>query len=299
MRWWEQLKKGLQKTSSRIELAFRWTKLDDEALEEIEDSLVLTDMGVQTAAQLTAELARQKPQSPDEARSILYQKLVALLEPAQKSFEIDKSQHPYVILMVGVNGAGKTTTIAKMAEQLKAKGLQVSFGAVDTFRMAAIEQLKVWAERTGCPVYAKTMGADPAGAAYDAYQAAIKNGDDVLFLDTAGRLQNKNELMAEVQKIVRVLKKINPLAPHCVLLTLDATVGQNALSQVAVFKEMTAVTGLVMTKLDGTAKGGILVALTENYHLPIYYIGVGEGKEDLQPFHAEAYVKSLLGMDEK
>lgn len=294
MSWWQRLKEGLKKTSDRLETAFRFTKLDAAALEEIEDALIMSDMGVSTAQVLIRELAAAKPQSPEEAKAFLKERLTALLQPAEGVLDV-RSAQPFVILMVGVNGAGKTTTIAKMAQKMKAQGLQVGFGAVDTFRMAAIEQLKVWADRTGAHSYAKEMGADPAGSAYDAYQAAIKNKDDVLFLDTAGRLQNKAQLMQEVQKIIRVIRKINPAAPHAVLLTLDATVGQNALSQVAAFKEMADVTGLLITKLDGTAKGGILAALTQTYHLPVYYIGVGETAEDLQPFDAAAFADGLLG----
>lgn len=294
MSWWQRLRAGLKKTSDRLEQAFRFTKLDAEALEEIEDALIMSDMGVKTAQSLIQELVASKPQSAQEAKIFLKNKVTSLLQPAEAVLNVRLVQ-PFVILMVGVNGAGKTTTIAKMAQKMKAEGLQVGFGAVDTFRMAAIEQLKVWAERTGAHFYAKEMGADPAGSAYDAYQAAIKNKDDVLFLDTAGRLQNKAQLMQEVQKIIRVIRKINPAAPHAVLLTLDATVGQNALSQVSAFKEMADVTGLLVTKLDGTAKGGILVALTEKFHLPVYYIGVGEHADDLQPFNASDYADSLLG----
>ena len=216
---------------------------------------------------------------------------------SQKELYIDSSKKPFVILMVGVNGTGKTTTIGKLASQLKEKGLQVSMAAADTFRMAAVEQLQEWGKKVGCNVYTSAMGADPAGTAYDAYNRAIKNKDDVLFIDTAGRLQNKKELMDELQKIVRVIKKINPDAPHATVLSLDATVGQNAISQVEAFCEITPLTGLIMTKLDGTAKGGILVALAEKFHLPVFYIGVGEKIDDLLTFNRTEYIKSLLGID--
>jgi fused signal recognition particle receptor len=211
---------------------------------------------------------------------------------------IDVSEKPFVVLMVGVNGTGKTTSIGKLAAQLKEKGLKVSMAAADTFRMAAVEQLQEWGKRVGCNVYTSAMGADPAGTAYDAYNAAIKNKDDVLFIDTAGRLQNKKELMDELQKIVRVIKKINPTAPHATLLSLDATVGQNAISQVEAFSQIIPLSGLIMTKLDGTAKGGILVALAEKFHLPVYYIGVGEKIDDLLTFNRSEYIKSLLGMED-
>ena len=218
------------------------------------------------------------------------------MSQADRAFEIDRSQKPFVILMVGVNGTGKTTTIGKLASQMKAKGLQVSMAAADTFRMAAVEQLQEWGKRVGCNVYFSKMGADPAGTAYDAYNHAIKNKDDVLFIDTAGRLQNKKELMAELQKIVRVIQKINPSAPHSTILTLDATVGQNAISQVDAFGQITPLSGLIMSKLDGTAKGGILVALVSQFKLPIFYIGVGEKTDDLLTFDKSEYIDSLLGI---
>lgn len=294
MSWLQKLRNGLKKTSSKIELALRVSKLDREALDTIEESFILADMGIETSERLVKKMAEQKPQSQEQAFDILKAELSDLMAGTEQSLCFS-DHRPFVILMLGVNGAGKTTTIGKMAEKFKASGHKVAFGAVDTFRMAAIEQLKEWGRKTDCPVYAGKMGDDPAGVAYEAVQKAIQNKDDILFLDTAGRLQNKKELLAEIQKIVRVIQKIDPTAPHATLLTLDATVGQNAFSQVENFKQCTDISGLIMTKLDGTAKGGILVALTEKFHLPIYYIGVGEKAEDLQPFKIEEYIESLLG----
>lgn len=294
---WQKFKQGLQKTSDKLETVFRFTKLDDDALENLEEGLILSDMGAAVSADLVSKMARQKPQSVEEAKQILKTELDAIMSQADKKFEIDKTQKPFVILMVGVNGTGKTTTIGKLASQMKAQGLQVSMAAADTFRMAAVEQLQEWGKRVGCNVYFSKMGADPAGTAYDAYNHAIKNKDDVLFIDTAGRLQNKKELMAELQKIVRVIQKINPNAPHATLLTLDATVGQNAVSQVEAFGQITPLTGLIMSKLDGTAKGGILVALVSQFKLPIFYVGVGEKTDDLLTFDKSEYIKSLLGIE--
>lgn len=296
MRFWERLKRGLEKTSAGLEKALGFSKLDSDSLEALEESLIMTDMGVKTASHLITELARAKVQTPEEAKAVLAKNLEALLAPVAQPFQIDPDHKPFVILMVGVNGTGKTTTIGKLALKMKAKGLKVAFGAADTFRMAAIEQLKEWGQKVDCPVYAKEIGADAAGVAYDAFEKARAEKADVLFLDTAGRLQNKKELMDELQKISRVLKKLDETAPHAILLSLDATVGQNALQQVAVFKEMIHVTGLVMTKLDGTAKGGILVALAEKFGLPIYFVGVGEKPEDLDAFDTGAYIDSLLSL---
>lgn len=293
---WQKFKQGLQKTSDKLDVVFRFTKLDDDALETLEEGLILSDMGASVSADLVAKMARQKPQSVEEAKQILKKELDAIMSQTDNNFKIDETQKPFVILMVGVNGTGKTTTIGKLASQMKAKGLQVSMAAADTFRMAAVEQLQEWGKRVGCNVYSSKMGADPAGTAYDAYNHAIKNKDDVLFIDTAGRLQNKKELMAELQKITKVIQKINPKAPHATLLTLDATVGQNAISQVEAFGQITPLTGLIMSKLDGTAKGGILVALTNQFKLPIFYVGVGEKIDDLLTFDKSEYIDSLLGI---
>lgn len=294
---WEKFKSGLKKTSSRLEVALRFAKLDEDALQELEDALILTDMGAAQSAELVALMAKQKPQTQEEAKQILSAQLKQILLPCAKTFEVRADEGPFVVLMVGVNGTGKTTTIGKLASQYQQQGFQVSMAAADTFRMAAIEQLQAWGQKINCHVYTSHIGADPAGTAYDAYSQAIKNKDDILFIDTAGRLQNKKELMAELEKIVRVIKKINPNAPHATLLTLDATTGQNALSQVEAFRDMTAVNGLIMTKLDGTAKGGILVALAKQFELPVYFVGVGEKTDDLLTFDVDNYVKGLLGFD--
>ena len=295
---WQKFKQGLQKTSDKLEIAFRFTKLDDETLEQLEESLILSDMGAVVSNQLITKMAKQKPQSVEDAKNLLEQELNLIMQDSNGELLINVSEKPFVVLMVGVNGTGKTTSIGKLAAQLKEKGLKVSMAAADTFRMAAVEQLQEWGKRVGCNVYTSAMGADPAGTAYDAYNAAIKNKDDVLFIDTAGRLQNKKELMDELQKIVRVIKKINPSAPHATLLSLDATVGQNAISQVEAFSQIIPLSGLIMTKLDGTAKGGILVALAEKFHLPIYYVGVGEKIDDLLTFNRSEYIKSLLGLED-
>ena len=294
---WEKFKSGLKKTSSKLETALRFTKLDDDALQDLEDALILTDMGASQSAELVSLMAKQKPQSEEEAKQILADKMKEILSACTKTLKIESDNGPFVILMVGVNGTGKTTTIGKLASQYQAQGFKVSMAAADTFRMAAIEQLQEWGKRINCPVYTSHIGADPAGTAYDAYAQAIKNKDDILFIDTAGRLQNKKELMAELEKIVRVIKKINPNAPHATLLTLDATTGQNAISQVEAFQEITNVNGLIMTKLDGTAKGGILIALAKQFQLPIYFVGVGEKTDDLLTFDMDNYVKGLLGFD--
>ena len=294
---WEKFKSGLKKTSSKLETALRFTKLDDAALQDLEDALVLTDMGAVQSAELTSLMAKQKPQSVEEAKQILADKMKEILSPCMRPLKIERDNGPFVILMVGVNGTGKTTTIGKLASQYQQQGFKVSMAGADTFRMAAIEQLQEWAKRINCPVYTSHIGADPAGTAYDAYMQAIKNKDDILFIDTAGRLQNKKELMAELEKIVRVIKKINPNAPHATLLTLDATTGQNAILQVEAFQEITAVNGLIMTKLDGTAKGGILIALAKQFKLPVYFVGVGEKTDDLLTFDVDNYVKGLLGFD--
>ena len=296
MSFWKRLKKGLEKTSAGLERALGFSRLDSDSLEALEESLIMTDMGVKTATNLVVQVEKAKVQTSEEAKEVLAKNLETLLETVAVPFKIDTTKKPFVILMVGVNGTGKTTTIGKLAMKMKADGLKVAFGAADTFRMAAIEQLKEWGKRTDCPVYAKQIGSDAAGVAYDAFEQAKKEEMDVLFLDTAGRLQNKKELMAELQKIARVLKKLDDTAPHAVLLSLDATVGQNALQQVAVFKEMMDVSGIVMTKLDGTAKGGILVALAQQFGLPIYFIGVGEQPEDLDVFEPTSYVHSLLSL---
>ena len=258
------------------------------------------DLGVSVAAKVTAELARDrfdKEVTDAEVRRALSRIVAEALRPCERPLEVDTTRKPFVILMVGVNGAGKTTTIGKLAAKFSAEGKSVHLAAGDTFRAAAIEQLQAWGARAGAPVIAREVGADAAGLAFDALKGAQDAAADVLMIDTAGRLQNRKELMDELGKLVRVLRKIDETAPHATLLTLDATVGQNALSQAKAFGEIAEVTGLVMTKLDGTARGGVLVALAEKYGLPIHFVGVGEGVDDLQPFDADAFAKALAGVD--
>ena len=304
--WFERIKQGLSRTAAPlvtgIENLLTKRKLDKDTLADIEDLLIMADVGTKTASALTAELAKEKfdkEVSAEEVRTFFADKIAAKLEPFAQELKIDSSKKPFVILMAGVNGAGKTTTIGKMARQFKEKGLKVSFAAADTFRAAAVEQLKVWGERTGCPVVSKPTGADAAGLVFDALTQARQNGDDVLFIDTAGRLQNRSGLMDELQKIIRIIKKQIPDAPHACLQVLDATVGQNAHSQVKIFSETIPVSGLILTKLDGTAKGGVLVALTEEFKLPVHLIGVGEHIDDLRPFKAQDYAGSLMGLAAK
>ncbi|MDA8230869.1 MAG: signal recognition particle-docking protein FtsY [Magnetospirillum sp.] len=302
--WLAKLKAGLSKSSSRltqgITTLFTKRKLDDEALEELEELLITADLGVATAGRVTARLAKTRfgqDVEPAEVKAALADEVADILEPVAKPLEPDVSRRPHVVLVVGVNGSGKTTTIGKLAKHYRDRGLSVLLAAGDTFRAAAVEQLNVWGERTGCPVIARDTGADAAGLAFDALAEAKRRGDDLLFIDTAGRLQNKSDLMAELQKVVRVIRKQDPTAPHDVLLVLDATVGQNAHSQVEVFKDMVDVTGLILTKLDGTARGGVLVALAETFGLPVHAIGVGEKADDLRPFEARAFARSLVGLD--
>jgi fused signal recognition particle receptor len=294
----------MRRTSSSLSESvtglFTKRKLDDATLEELEDALVQADLGVPAAMRITEAIASgryNKEISPQEVKAILAGEVEKTLQPAAQALAIDRSKKPFVILMVGVNGAGKTTTIGKLSQKFRQQGLKVMLAAGDTFRAAAIEQLKVWGERVGAPVLAREQGADAAGLAYDALQEAKANGSDVLLIDTAGRLQNKAGLMAELEKIVRVVKKFDPTAPHATLLVLDATVGQNAISQVELFQKAAGVTGLVMTKLDGTARGGILVALAEKFRLPVHFIGVGEGVEDLEPFTARDFAKAIAGLE--
>ncbi len=287
--------------AERIVRFVRRRKLDDAALEAIEDVLITADLGPAAAAKLTADLARDKfdkAVSSEEIREALAENVAAILEPVAQPLAPDPAKHPHVVLVVGVNGSGKTTTIGKLGKQWTDQGLTVSFAAGDTFRAAAVEQLKIWGERVGASVLARDTGADAAGLAYDALQGAAGRGDDVLLIDTAGRLQNKADLMAELEKIVRVLRKLDASAPHSVLLVLDATVGQNAHSQVQIFKEIAEVSGLIVTKLDGSAKGGVIVALAESFGLPIHAIGVGEGADDMRPFKPRDFARSLMGLEE-
>ena len=285
--WLNRLRAGMSRSSARlnegINAIFNRRRLDDDALLELEELLVASDMGVGIAAEVTEELRRKRfnqEVSPEEVRSALAEQVIQLVEPVMKPLRLDLGKKPFVILVVGVNGSGKTTTIAKLAKQYRDTGQAVVLAAGDTFRAAGIEQLQIWGERTGCRVVTRPMGSDAAGLAYDAFEEARASGSDILLIDTAGRLQNKANLMAELQKIVRVLKKVDSSAPHSVLLVLDATTGQNAHSQAETFRDMVGVTGIVMTKLDGTARGGVLVSLAEKYGIPIHAIGVGEAAED-------------------
>ncbi|MGY2047522.1 signal recognition particle-docking protein FtsY [Methylobacterium sp. JK268] len=302
--WWSRLTGGLRRTSSalsdRVTGLFTKRKLDAGTLEELEDALIQADFGVETAMRISEAVGKgryEKGISPDEVRTILAAEVERALEPVARPLTIDAAHRPFVLLMVGVNGAGKTTTIGKLAQKFREQGKSVMLAAGDTFRAAAIEQLKVWGERTGAPVVTRAQGADAAGLAFDALQAAREAGRDVLMIDTAGRLQNKAGLMAELEKIVRVIRKLDETAPHAVLLVLDATVGQNAVSQVELFQKTAGVTGLVMTKLDGTARGGILVALAAKFGLPVHFIGVGEGVEDLEPFAARDFARAIAGLE--
>lgn len=302
--FFQRLKSGLARSSSSLSEGitgiFTKAKLDARTLEELEDLLIMTDLGVETVTGITAKLAKDrfdKEISSQEIKQFVADEITRVLDPLAKPFEVNPSYKPHVVLMVGVNGTGKTTTLGKMAAREIASGHKVMIAACDTFRAAATEQLKVWGERAGAPVISAAPGADAAGLAFDALKQAREESVDVLFIDTAGRLQNKTELMAELEKIIRVIKKQDESAPHSVLLVLDATTGQNALSQVEVFKAVTDVSGLVMTKLDGTARGGILVAVAAKYGLPLHAIGVGEDIDDFQPFEAAAFSAALVGLD--
>jgi fused signal recognition particle receptor len=301
--WFRRLKSGLSRSSSRltegIGAIFTKHKLDDAALEELEELLLSADLGAATAAKLAAKLGASRfdqEVSPEEVRGALAQEISKILDPVAKPLAIDAARKPHVILVVGVNGSGKTTTIGKLAHHYRDQGLSVMLAAGDTFRAAAIEQLQIWGERNGCPVVAGKTGADAAGLAFGALEQAKAEAIDLLLIDTAGRLHNKADLMAELQKIIRVLRKLDENAPEDIILVLDATTGQNALSQVQTFKELIEVTGLVVTKLDGSARGGVLVALAERFGLPVHAIGVGETAEDLRSFAPEDFAKSLLDL---
>lgn len=301
--WFQKLKLGLSQTSSqltsRISSLFTKRKLDEDTLDELEDLLIQSDLGVETAMRITGALSAErygKDVSGEDVALIMASEVKKVLEPVAKPLELDLSHKPHVILVVGVNGTGKTTTIGKLAAKLSGSGLKVMLAAGDTFRAAAIEQLKIWADRTGSEFIGTKLGADAAGLAYDAFEQAKAKKSDVLIIDTAGRLQNKAELMDELSKIKRVLAKLDPDAPHTVLQTLDATTGQNAMNQVDIFRNVAGVSGLVMTKLDGTARGGILVAIAAKHKLPVYFIGVGEGIDDLEPFEAEDFAKAIAGV---
>ncbi|KUL95227.1 cell division protein FtsY [Bosea sp. WAO] len=303
--WWRRLADGLSRTSSALTTGiadlFTKRKLDAATLEDLEDILIQADLGLATAARVAKAVGEgryDKQIEPDEVKAILAREVEAILTPVAMPLVIDATKKPFVILMVGVNGSGKTTTIGKLAAKFRAEGKSVMLAAGDTFRAAAIEQLKVWGARTGTEVVAGNQGADAAGLAFEALQKAKAAGTDVLLIDTAGRLQNKTGLMAELAKVVRVIQKLDAQAPHAALLVLDATVGQNAVSQVEAFRETAGVTGLVMTKLDGTARGGILVALAAQFGLPVHFIGVGESVDDLEPFQARDFARAVAGLGE-
>jgi len=301
MRFFQKLKAGLTKASSRlsggVDAIAERKVLDDAAIEELEDLLIQADLGADVALRASAAVAEGrygKKIAAAEIKRLLADEVARILEPVAKPLPLYAAK-PQVVLVVGVNGSGKTTTIGKLASQLKGAGKSVMIAAGDTFRAAAIEQLQVWGDRAGVPVIAKTVGSDAAGVAFDALEQARAAGTDILMIDTAGRLQNRTDLMEELSKIVRVIRKFDPDAPHNTLLVLDATVGQNAISQADVFLKTADVTGLVMTKLDGTAKGGILVALAQKFSLPIHAIGIGEQIDDLQPFDPEEFAQALTG----
>lgn len=300
--WFARLKAGLQKSTSKfsdsITGLFTKRKLDTDTLQELEDALIMADLGPNLAARLTAEFGKNrfgKEVSDDEVKQALAEQISAILAPYAKPLTI--TQHPHVVLVIGVNGVGKTTTIGKLARHYVRLGNKVMLAAGDTFRAAAISQLQIWGERTGCTVVTLPQGGDAAALAYTALERARADDTELLLIDTAGRLHNKTDLMDELAKIIRVIKKQIPDAPHDTLLVLDATTGQNALAQAETFRRMAAITGLIVTKLDGSAKGGMLVALAEKLQLPIHAIGVGEGMDDLRPFTARDYARALVGLE--
>jgi fused signal recognition particle receptor len=301
--WWQRLTGGLKRTSAALGTAISdlvsKRKLDRAMLDEVEETLIRADLGVDTAARIATALGEgryDKAISADEVKAVVAAEVEKVLTPVARPLMIGATR-PFVILVVGVNGSGKTTTIGKLAAQFRREGRKVMLAAGDTFRAAAIDQLKIWGSRTGAPVIAGAQGADAAGLAFEALTEAKAQGSDVLLVDTAGRLQNKTALMGELDKIVRVMRKVDASAPHAVLLVLDATVGQNALSQVEAFQKTAGVTGLVMTKLDGTARGGILVAVAAKFGLPVHLIGVGESVDDLEPFDAREFARAIAGME--
>lgn len=298
-----RLKQGLSRTTeklaSSITAVFTKRKLDDAALEELEDLLIAADLGTAVAGEVIANFRRSrfgKEVTDQEIKTALADEIAAILTPVAQPLVIDRHRHPHVVLMVGVNGTGKTTTIGKLAQFYSEQGLRCMMVAGDTFRAAAVEQLQVWGQRAGCEVIAGAQDADPAGLAFDALSKARAANIDVLLVDTAGRLHNKSALMEELRKIIRVLQKQDPTAPHSTVLVLDATTGQNAIQQVQVFKDMVDITGLVITKLDGSARGGIVVALAEAFAIPVHAVGVGEQAADLRPFDPGEFARSLVGL---
>jgi len=302
--WWQRLSGGLKRSSSALGGALAEVilnrQLDEATLAEIEDVLIRADLGLETAADIATVLryGRYKAGiSSEEVKAVVAAEVEKALAHVAQPLAIDAAKKPFVILVIGVNGSGKTTTIGKLAARFRAEGRTVMLAAGDTFRAAAIDQLKIWAERSGAAFIGSAAGADAAGLAFEALTAAKQRAIDILLFDTAGRLQNRSELMNELEKVVRVMKKVDASAPHAVLLVLDATVGQNALSQVEIFQRIAGVTGLVMTKLDGTARGGILVAIAAKFGIPVHFIGVGERLDDLAPFSARDFSRAMVGLD--
>ncbi|MBR0644160.1 signal recognition particle-docking protein FtsY [Roseomonas hellenica] len=303
--WFSRLKSGLSRSAARLTenvgSLFAKRRLDEEALEELEETLIAADLGVAAARRIVGDFRRTrfgKEVTSEEVKQALAESIAAILAPVAQPLVIDRALKPHVVLVVGVNGTGKTTTIAKLGQQYRDQGLTCTFVAGDTFRAAAVEQLQVWADRTGAGLAAPAKpGADAAGLAFDALTAARASGTDVLLVDTAGRLHNKSALMEELRKIVRIIKRVDETAPHSVLLVLDATTGQNAIQQAKVFSEMVNVTGLAVTKLDGSAKGGVVVALAQEFAIPVHVVGVGEKAADLRPFEARDFARSLMGVE--
>jgi fused signal recognition particle receptor len=302
--WWKKLSSGLKRSSGSLGTAITGLvskrRLDNASLDAIEEAMISADLGLATAARISDVIGQGRYAQNLDAeglKSIIAEEVEKVLLPVAKPLKIEGAK-PFVILVAGVNGSGKTTTIGKLASKFAAEGRTVMLAAGDTFRAAAIEQLKIWGGRVGAKVIAREQGSDAAGIAFDAVTAARAEGVDVLLIDTAGRLQNRTELMEELEKVIRVMKKVDATAPHAVLLVLDATVGQNAISQVEAFGKSANVTGLVMTKLDGTARGGILVAIAEKFKMPVHFIGVGEGVDDLQPFTARDFARAMAGIED-
>ena len=302
--WWSRLRKGLSRSSSTLGQGltgiFTKRRLDLATVEDLEDLLIQADLGVATALRIVDTVRDGRFERGIDAKDVqgvIAAEVERALGPVAKPLVVPRAATPFVILVIGVNGSGKTTTIGKLAAKFKREGRTVMLAAGDTFRAAAVEQLRVWGGRIDAPVMARETGADAAGLAFDAIKSAQETGTDVLLIDTAGRLQNRAELMDELAKVLRVIRKLDAAAPHAVLLVLDATVGQNALSQVDIFGKVAGVTGLVMTKLDGTARGGILVAIAEQYKLPVHFIGVGEGIDDLEPFEARDFARAIAGLE--
>ncbi len=301
-----RLMRGLRKTKENFGSSFfslfKGKKIDDELFEELEEQLLIADVGMDTTVKiienLTEKASRKELKDGEALYGLLKDELAEMLAKVEQPFEIDTSKKPYVILMVGVNGVGKTTTIGKLAKKFQSEGKSVMLAAGDTFRAAAVEQLQVWGERNQVPVIAQHTGADSASVIFDAIESAKAKNIDVIIADTAGRLQNKANLMEELRKIVRVMKKIDPDAPHEIMLTLDAGTGQNAISQAKLFSEVAPVSGITLTKLDGTAKGGVIFAIADQFHIPIRYIGIGEGIDDLRPFAADEFIEALFTDEE-